>query len=607
MLLVARRHLAALDLPHPDARAILAATGAGKSQAYALADRLADVLATLARSPGRPVKPPVATPPDAGAALTRAVLAFVADHPGCISGSATRRVYSDAFRLFILDLREENAALELERFAEAVAVPSATIDSWLRAGRPAPPASPSPPPPNPADEAELVAIESVIAAWRSWDGPFFAFCEHVRLHLRIDFGRSLIARALHVHQERVLQRRRGRTPDEDATRGAFEVFFPGAQWVGDGMQVDVKINDASFTFNVELDVDAASAALVGASIRDEEDSAAVSEAFRDGVATTGAPPLALLLDNRPSNHSDDVVAALGDTILMRATPERPENKAHVEGAFGLFAQHAPPLEIAATTPRALAREMLRLRLQTFARTLNHRPRRDRNWQTRIQLHRASQPTDDEIDAARRALRERVEMMNRARSTRLARADATFRAMLDDAFTRLGLQDPGQYFRAAIMRYDRDSAVDAIAIFEGKRMKNTLPQGADARYLLGIVKNLAHTHEADAITHQLLVHRLALRDRRLSVLETQREAELAHTRSSAATLNVLVDHATCADRVIDRFFWLDATAQMLLAEPEPRRRDLFRTLARRIHACFALAPRDRSALERRLLRLVWPLA
>ena len=39
----------------------------------------------------------------------------------------------------------------------------------------------------------------------------------------------------------------------------------------------------------------------GACVRPEEDAAAVVEAFRDGVITTGQPPLALLLDNRPSN------------------------------------------------------------------------------------------------------------------------------------------------------------------------------------------------------------------------------------------------------------------------------------------------------------------
>jgi hypothetical protein len=60
-------------------------------------------------------------------------------------------------------------------------------------------------------------------------------------------------------------------------------------------------------------------------------------------STTGAPSLALLLDHRPSSHTPEVDAALDNTMRIRATPERPQNKAHVEGAFGLFAQKVPPI------------------------------------------------------------------------------------------------------------------------------------------------------------------------------------------------------------------------------------------------------------------------
>src|SRR3979409_1955991 len=62
---------------------------------------------------------------------------------------------------------------------------------------------------------------------------------------------------------------------------------------------------------------AASGAAVGISVRDEEDSAAVVQAFTQGVATTGGTPLALLLDNRPSNHTPEVDAAPHDTTPPR--------------------------------------------------------------------------------------------------------------------------------------------------------------------------------------------------------------------------------------------------------------------------------------------------
>jgi hypothetical protein len=70
------------------------------------------------------------------------------------------------------------------------------------------------------------------------------------------------------------------------------------------------------------------------------------------------------------------------------------------------------------------------------------------------------------------------------------------------FERLELLDPERYIRLAIGRYPLDAIVDAIAIFEGKRLARTLPEGADARYLLGIVRNVAAKHEGEQIALQV---------------------------------------------------------------------------------------------------------
>jgi len=370
LLLVARTYLRQFGLAHPAATAILESTGATKSRAYELTHELRAVLPALARPTGRP---PAAScepvRPEPAVELTRGVLRFIMDNPGCVEGPPTRRAYADVFRRGIVELRETYACLDIDAFAEAVAVPRGTIEDWLRAGHPTED-EPSADEASPSDgqDSSSARVQSIIAAKKRWRGSFTAFCEHVRHHLRIDYGRTLIARILYAHGERRPKRRPGRTPDERATRDSFEVFFPGAQWVGDGMEVPVEINDARFAFNLELDVDAYSGAIVGASVRGEEDSQAVVEAFKDGVETTGAAPLGLLLDWRPSNHTDEVDAALGDTLRMRATKGRPQNKAHVEGAFGLFAQAAPPLAVHATSAHELAKVLLKQRVQTWAKS-----------------------------------------------------------------------------------------------------------------------------------------------------------------------------------------------------------------------------------------------
>jgi len=320
----------------------------------------------------------------------------------------------------MIELRAEHAALEVEAFAEATAVPLGTLKDWLRS-----PAVPAPeklePTPPELSSVESAQMQTVIDAWERWEGTFLGFRKYVQVELRVPFGRDLLARILEVSGVRRPARREGRTPDESALRDAFRTFFPGAQWVGDGMQVPVVIDAQRFTFNLELNVDAHSGAFTGLSVRREEDSDAVVEAFEDGVQTTGAAPLALLLDNRPSNHSPEVDVALGDTILIRATPARPQNKAHVEGAFGLFSQVLPELRVDTHRgPQALASALLSIVAQVWARTTNHRPRADRGGRSRVELY-SDAPTDEQIEHARRELRETAERQERARRTLEERA------------------------------------------------------------------------------------------------------------------------------------------------------------------------------------------
>jgi hypothetical protein len=340
-------------------------------------------------------------------------------------------------------------------------------------------------------------------------------------------------------------------------------------------------------------------------VRDEEDSAVVVEAFDQGEQTTGEQPLALLLDNRPSNHTTEVDAALDDTMRIRATPFRPENKAHVEGAFGLFAQKVPSIELDTRNPCTLAKTIALLVATTFFRALNRAPRRDRDGKTRAELY-GQRVTPEEREAARAALQERMRKQELARQTREARLDPVVRAILDDAFARLCLLDPERHFRDAIACYPRDTIVESIAIFIGKRNAGTLPDGVDARYLLGIVKNVHHVHEAEPITEALIRERLVARDRFLEPLVIERDAILAAGTDVGVTLIALVDRLVLAEHTIDRHVWLDATADLLAPREHAERVTLAQRAARWIHAAFRRSPRDRDHLVRSLLRRLWPL-
>lgn len=604
LLLAARSLLVALGLPCPTPDAIIQATGATRSRAYEIASALVALLPSLVAAPGRP---PAATsvPGDhesETSMLTRAVLAFVMEHPGCVDHDERRR-YSDRFRHFVLDQQAAHPALDLARFAAAVHVPLGTLKDWLRAPRTAPAAEATAAvPPAPTVTVESLYFQTVIDAWRRWTGTFLAFCDHVHTHLRVPFGRDLIRAALEAHGLRSTSRRPRRSADELALRDTFKTHFPGAQWVGDGMQVPVVIDGARFEFNFELDVDAHTGACVGASVRDQEDTAAVIEALDDGVLTTRAKPLALLLDNRPSNHTFEVHAALGDTLLIRATVERPQNKAHVEGAFGLFSQALPALVLDTRLgPRALARQFLGIAANLWARTTNHRPRRDRGGRSRASLY-ADKPSDEQLDLARRELRDLADRQERARRTLEARRRPDVLALLDKHFERLHLLDPDRHIRVAIAGYPTDAIVAGIAVFDGKRLARTLPEGVDARYLLGIVRNIAAKAEGERVARRLLELRLEVRDTMLASLVQRREVLVARHDGANACADC-VDLALATESPLERTFWLDAAASIM----RDRDRALFLAISRRVHATFAIPLRERHDAVRRLGERLVPIA
>ena len=106
-------------------------------------------------------------------------------------------------------------------------------------------------------------------------------------------------------------------------RDGFETFSPGIQWEGDGTAMEVHLGPYTVTCSVEFLVDCTTAAITGASVRPTEDATAVVEAFQDAVEATGDAPVALLLDNKPSNFAHTVVDAVGATLLLCARPYTP--------------------------------------------------------------------------------------------------------------------------------------------------------------------------------------------------------------------------------------------------------------------------------------------
>ncbi len=590
-----------LGLSCPGAGEILAATGSGRSRAYELVNRLERLVTDLVGSPGRPPAPPVEPAP---AQLAEAVLDYVYAHPGCVSGNAQRNHYGDGFRRFVIDLLGRHPDVALEAAADAIRVPPGTLKDWQRGGvRDVDPARDPEMPPSLSPQRGL-QIETVLAEWKHWDGTFTAFCDHLRRDCGVLFQRTAISGILEAHGARLRKRRPGRTPDELALRGTIETFFPHAQWVGDGTMLPVEVDGELHVFNLELDVDAYSGAFVGADVSPVEDSQAVIDTFRDAIAATGTSPVALLLDNKPSNHTDAVHEEMGDTILIPATPFRPQNKAHCEGGFGLLKPTFEGLELSGATPDELARSFLSALVTAVCRVFNRKPRKDRGGRSRADLL-GDKPTVDEINLARQALEERLRRQQQARATLAARQNPMVRAILDAAYRRLGLDDPHGHLLTATARYPLDAVLEGIAIYEAKSRAGTLPPGVDARYLLGIVRNVADEREGWQISIALWDARVAARDQLALSLQEHRDqlAGVLHGPEHLATR--FIDLALRTSSRIERFFWLSATADAIADGPAAHRRPLYRLASRRIHATHAVPHRDRVAANRFLAARVLP--
>lgn len=603
LLLAAIPRLRALGLPRPSAEQIFEATGVGRSRAYELRAHLEARLHELARPPGRPPKLSTTELTVSAPNIMRKVLDYVFHHPGCVVAGDGRSRYSVGFRQFILEQAAAHRDITVEAFADASTLPLGTLKDWLRGGTLGL---------KPAEKKKVTIdlgargpqLETVLAEWDRWTGPFTAFCDHVQLHCRIPFGRTLISTILEAHGVRTRTRRPGRSPDEQALRRAFEIFFPHAQWVGDGTMVLVQVDDQVFAFNVQLDVDTYSGAFLGADVSDVEDSDAVIAATKDAYEQAGKLPIAILFDNKACNHTGEVHAALDGTIIIPATVYRGQNKAHVEGGFGLLKPTLEGLSVNTSTPRELARSFLYGLLLTWGRTINHRPRRDRAGRSRVDLLE-DQPTPEQVEQARHALQERLRRQEKKRQTEAARQNPLVRRVIADAHTRLHLEDPYGHELTATARYPLDAVVEAIAIFEGRQRAGTLPkEKTTGAYLRGIAKNIAEEREGWEIALALWDARVAADDLVAKQLNLQRNTFKANVPQPEQLTKVYIDQALQTPSRLDRFFWLTAAADLIRDTDEPHH--AFRLAARRIAATHSTEHRERLASLRFLAAKVLPI-
>ena len=270
-------------LPSPSVEAILTATGASRSRAYELAARLAD--AACRRSSARPVGRHARSPGAGARPTSRRAHARRARLRDGAPGLRRSRRRATALRRRLPPLHPRAARAAATSSSRPSHAPSPSRSARSRTGcairqrrvdRGAPDSCAS----------DVVARcsrprRSRPCSTRGRAGKAPSRLLRARPPRPPRALRPSISCAASSRSKGTASRRDATDarPDELALRGSFRTFFPGAQWVGDGMQVPVVVDGQRFVFNLELNVDAYTDAFVGMSVRDNEDSAAVVEAL----------------------------------------------------------------------------------------------------------------------------------------------------------------------------------------------------------------------------------------------------------------------------------------------------------------------------------------
>lgn len=615
--------------------AMLQSLGIGKSQCYELKERLRETLPELLRPPGRP---PASSERDAEFATLKACYSFVTDNPGAVCPNRSRQRYSPEFRYFMLDLVAPGGAavgMSLENLARVSDVPLGTLKDWL--STPASEALPGddgeaiagpavapggePVGEQPSDRRQRTSLEisaldsirdarvkTVVSQWPTWAGTFQAFCQAMSLQFAIPYGSTLIGNIL---QATGLRDRKARISKEVPwSRDTFRTLFPGAQWLGDGTTLAIYWNGQRHLFNIEALLDTATNAMVGIAVTDTEDARALSLAYEASLETTlGVAPWAVTLDNKACNICDAAVAVFDGSTVLYGTPGRGQSKAALEGAFGLFAQSMPTLDIQGGTDREMARAVLRTILTAWYRGRNGRPRKRLKGRTPAQVFLEDGPTPENVVELRKWLEELLRRQEAIRLTREARLDPVRIGLLKKGLAELGIPDPDDRLAKGLACFSRDAIMRGLAIFEAKRDGGTLPQESHSHgaYLGGIISSKHTQLELERVAVHLMKQRLRARDLSLDPLtfkaDKLRDKHSKSDQSTGELVKDFLEHALAAPYKIDFLFWAKATTDAFAALPRIQREALHKTMIRRVTAASKVDPDRRSDLIDRMAAVV----
>lgn len=505
ILLLARRIAKALKVD-PDAplAEICRAVGASRPSVYEQMERaLARITDLAGVGPGRPPTPGDSTTCacESSLNLTIEVLSFRLNHPGSVLPQRGRTSYSPAFQRLILTANDRWQG-SLEAFAEAARIPLETLRDWLRHDRAQSMIDPEPTqmPAVPVDASLLV--HSIASEWQRWEGPKRSFLAHAARSFRTSAAqvkRVLVILGLITPRRRPPFRHRGET----------HTLSPGAMLVTDGKMLNVELTASNqlIHLNWQAMVDQTTACDTAAVVTTTECAAGVATAFQRSLVTLGgAAPDALLHDNKPCYDDASLQQTLRDsgTTMIPATPARPENKAVVEGAFGLFEQRVGTIRLDDSSRESLILSAAEEILRAYTAATNSVPRCELDGSSRILVLLDFCPSLDQQQRDRDFLANLKADHDPSRR-RQTPPDPSTLDLLDRVFQRLNILalDPKCSLRRFLARFQPSAIRRAAAIVAAKLRRGDIDPKWAHRYLAKVIQSQQHEIDLDLAAHELL--------------------------------------------------------------------------------------------------------
>lgn len=566
---------------------------ASRTSVYEQESRVIQALVALvAAGPGRPpvVAEPSAAEREQALQLTIRVQAFQLEHPDAIISYPSRTAYSSSFRRFILDELDVWPTTRTA-FAEAAGLPIDTLSDWVdddRKGLSPPPADRAPIQ-IPVDASETTrSILENFQAWESTTRPFLTVAAR-----RFGLTTTMVAKVL-----RICGAISSRPKRPFRHRGTTKALSPGSMLVIDGKTLDIELvgSGRRITKNWQGIVEQTTGCDTAAVISDHEGAEAVREAFFKSVEFLGGvPPEGLLHDNKPCYEDAGLRRAIEQigTLMVAATPARPENKAILEGAFGLFEARIGTIRLDDTNIERLIHTALSELIRVYTAALNAVPRPDLGGLSREAALRTARPSADQL-AADRAFIRNLKTAHEAdgRADWRKQIKHASRMLLDQVFARLDLEhlDPYGRLRDYLATYEPAAIRQAAAIVAVRRERGHLKLANAHRYLTKLIQSTQESLDLERYGVELLaLTRLQGQDW-VSEGEAEYEA-LQRECDSEALATAVAARAAWGGLPVAGAFWTEKLLEVL---------DRADHLIERVR-CFLIRLYE-APLERRLLLL-----